>query len=101
MRNHVTKTTIYVLIMILGTLSVANAGALRFPSGSQQPLSQVLKYDGIWAAPGNVTLIKQLDGYVILQGKDKASTWWARCVINGNKLTCRVRWPGFVRQPEG
>ena len=89
MRNHVIKATIYVLIMMLGTLSVANAGAIKSASASEQPLTQVMKYDGIWAGPGNVTLIKQLDGYVILQGKDKASTWSARCVINGNKLACR------------
>lgn len=89
MRNFVIKNTVFVLFMFMGTFSIANAGAVRIPSVSQHSPVHEMKFDGVWVGPGNVTLIKQLEGYVILQGKDKASTWWARGVISGNKLTCR------------
>jgi len=72
---------------MLGSISTAIAGLVKLPPG--EATQQTLKFDGVWVGHGNITLIKQLDGYIILQGKDKVSTWWARGIINGNQVTCR------------
>jgi hypothetical protein len=54
-------------------------------AGAQTPT----KFEGIWAGPQNVTLIKELKGYAMLQGMDKMSAWSARCVADGDRLVCR------------
>ena len=90
MRNRVTRHMFLLWVILLATLSTASAD-LCCQAESSQPLPKS-SFDGIWLGPektGSVTLIKELRGYVILQGKDKASTWWARGVISGNTMICR------------
>ncbi|MBF0137017.1 MAG: hypothetical protein H7833_09075 [Magnetococcus sp. DMHC-1] len=59
-------------------------------AGIGQRQSSELKFDGVWiGGDTNVTLIKELNGYIIFQGKDHISTWSAKGVINGDKITCR------------
>lgn len=92
MRNRVTRHMFLVWVILLATLSTASAGLARVPPGSEQSTPAEKRFDGIWLGPektGSVTLIKELRGYVILQGKDKVSTWWARGVISGNTMICR------------
>jgi hypothetical protein len=58
-------------------------------SGSRNPGSNDLRFEGVWAKPGSVTLIKQFPKHLVLQGKDEASVWSARCVLGGGKAVCR------------
>jgi hypothetical protein len=89
MKNQILKQAILVLLTMLIFISVSIAGITKLPPGSETSTTQKMKFDGIWAGPANVTLIKELNGYIILQGKDQASTWLARGVINGNQIICR------------
>jgi len=57
--------------------------------GSVDTVKTGKSFDGVWKGQGNVTLIKQLKRYVILQGKDAQSTWSAKGVIKGKQLICR------------
>ena len=83
------KATFVATILLLGTISSSFASLSRSPSGSELTNSSELIFDGVWTGIGNVTLIKQFDGHVVLQGKDSVSTWSATGVINGNTVICR------------
>lgn len=87
MRNKTINRLILLFLFTLGLFSIAIAGIVN--TDIKHPDNQKLKIDGIWVGKGNVTLIKQFDGYVILQGKDEMSTWHAKGVINNNTVTCR------------
>ncbi|MEN8121545.1 MAG: DUF1987 domain-containing protein [Bacteroidota bacterium] len=83
----------YMLEEIIGYGDEANISIEKIPKSynleKESAIEKELMFDGIWIGSANVTLIKQLKGYVILQGKDKASTFSAHGVINGNELICR------------
>jgi hypothetical protein len=72
---------------------VAAAGAAlaaeEKPISPARALAQDLKFEGLWARPGSVTLIKQFHNFLALHGKDEASAWSARCVLGDAKATCR------------
>lgn len=93
MRNRVTRHMVLLLAILLGTLSTASASfEVVVRQDGEQSTPAEKRFDGIWVGPektGSVTLIKELRGEVILQGKDRMSTWWARGVINGNTMICR------------
>ena len=63
--------------------------ALAQDAGTRNPGTTDLRFEGVWAKPGSVTLIKQLPKHLVLQGKDEASVWSARCVLGGSKAVCR------------
>ena len=63
--------------------------ALAQDAGTRNPGTTDLRFEGVWAKPGSVTLIKQLPKHLVLQGKDEASVWSARCVLGGGKAVCR------------
>lgn len=46
-------------------------------------------FDGVWAKPGAVTLIKQFPKHLMLQGKDEAAAWSAQCMLSDGRGTCR------------
>lgn len=46
-------------------------------------------FDGVWAKPGAVTLIKQFPKHLMLQGKDEASAWSAQCMLADGRGSCR------------
>ncbi len=77
-----------VLSVLLAALSLP-AAAQTPTVGSRNPLAQDLRFEGVWARPGSVTLIKQFPKHLVLQGKDEASVWSARCVLGGGKAVCR------------
>lgn len=58
-------------------------------TGTRNPGTTDLRFEGVWAKPGSVTLIKQFPKHLVLQGKDEASVWSARCVLGGGKAVCR------------
>ena len=69
---------------------VACAGpAVAQDAGTRNPGTVDLRFEGVWAKPGSVTLIKQFAKHLVLQGKDEASVWSARCVLGGGKAVCR------------
>lgn len=84
-----------VMLLLLAYLLVNNVSAKKptnnedFEPGPIDTVNVTKKFDGVWKGPGNVTLIKQLKGYVILQGKDAQSTWLAKGVIKGEQIICR------------
>jgi len=88
MKNRAIKQIFILFFLLVGNILIVTAGFVESP-GNISPSEKAITFEGIWVGPGNVTLIKQLDGYVIFQGKDNISTWWARGVIDGNKITCR------------
>ncbi len=47
------------------------------------------RFEGVWAKPGAVTLIKQFPKHLMLQGKDEASAWSAQCMLAQGRGTCR------------
>ena len=63
--------------------------ALAQDAGTRNPGTTDLRFEGVWAKPGSVTLIKQFPKHLVLQGKDEASVWSARCVLGGGKAVCR------------
>lgn len=63
--------------------------ALAQYTGTRNPGATDLRFEGVWAKPGSVTLIKQFPKHLVLQGKDEASVWSARCVLGGGKPICR------------
>jgi hypothetical protein len=89
MRTFNIKGLFLSLLFAISISSIAHADIVRIPSDSGPSAKLEMTFDGIWVGPNNVTLIKQLDGYIVLQGKDSMSTWWARGVINGDTITCR------------
>lgn len=76
------------LLVLLAALSQP-AAAQTPMAGSRNPVAQDLRFEGVWARPGSVTLIKQFPKHLVLQGKDEASVWSARCVLGGGKAVCR------------
>ncbi len=71
-------------------LAAALPAAAQTPgASSRNPAAQDLRFEGVWARPGSVTLIKQFPKHLVLQGKDEASVWSARCVLGGGKAVCR------------
>jgi hypothetical protein len=82
-------------LRLAATAAFATFCALAMPlaqaqdSGSRNPGSNDLRFEGVWAKPGSVTLIKQFPKHLVLQGKDEASVWSARCVLGGGKAVCR------------
>jgi len=89
---HYDEDDEYMLEEISGYSEEANIAIEKIPKNFKQKkentIERELIFDGVWIGSSNVTLIKQLKGYVIFQGKDKATTWSARGVIKGNELTC-------------
>jgi len=69
-------------LLVLGTISIARINVVELRSPSQPSTQQELQFDGIGVGLDNVTLIRQLDGCVILQGKDHVPTWWAKGAIS-------------------
>lgn len=69
--------------------AVLPAAAQTPAAASRNPAAQDLRFEGVWARPGSVTLIKQFPKHLVLQGKDEASVWSARCVLGGGKAVCR------------
>ena len=63
--------------------------ALAQDAGTRNPDTTDLRFEGVWAKPGSVTLIKQIPKHLVLQGKDEASVWSASCVLGGGKAVCR------------
>jgi len=89
MANQFLKLTITICALAIGAdISTVTAGALQ-NRGGEQSSESAQKFDGVWVGRGNVTLVKGLKGYVILQGKDPTSTWSAKGIIHGNTLICR------------
>lgn len=76
-------------VLALLALFTLPAAAQAPASGSRNPGAQDLRFEGVWARPGSVTLIKQFPKHLVLQGKDEASVWSARCVLGGGKAVCR------------
>ena len=74
------------MIVHRGILTLATA-ALCATSVAQVPTGK--NFDGVWAGAANVTLIKEMKGILILQGKDPESTWSARCAKKGSTAICR------------
>ena len=70
-------------------LAVPAGPALAQDAGTRNPGTTNLRFEGVWAKPGSVTLIKQFPKHLVLQGKDEASVWSARCVLGGGKAVCR------------
>ena len=75
-------------------LAASLAASLAMPAvaqdaGTRNPGTTDLRFEGVWAKPGSVTLIKQFPKHLVLQGKDEASVWSARCVLGGGKAVCR------------
>mgnify|MGYP000037557273 CR=1 FL=1 len=68
---------------------MAYGPALAQDAGNRAPGTTDLRFEGVWAKPGSVTLIKQFPKHLVLQGKDEASVWSARCVLGGGKAVCR------------
>jgi len=93
MNKNFTKPALLLLALLLGTMPlVASAGIKRTADGqpgSEQSSVRETKFDGIWIGHGSNLLIKQFEGYIIFQGKDSASTWQAKGVINGDRILCR------------
>lgn len=88
MNNHIIKQSI-LLLLFVSPITYASIEIIKSPSDSSPTTQKKMKVDGVWVGKGNITLIKQLDGYVILQGKDQISTWSAKGIINKNKILCR------------
>ena len=65
----------------------AIVGGLLRPSQSTGKPAK--KFDGVWLGKGNVTLIKEFESYILLRGKDAASTWSATGIIQGSRVICR------------
>jgi hypothetical protein len=80
-----------ITIFLLNQFAIGNIQIKQsnFDFGPIDTVKTVKQFDGIWKGLANVTLIKELRGYVILQGKDAQSTWSAKCVIKENQLICR------------
>lgn len=74
---------------LLMSLAVLAGPALAQDAGTRNPGTTDLRFEGVWAKPGSVTLIKQFPKHLVLQGKDEASVWSARCVLGGGKAVCR------------
>jgi hypothetical protein len=74
---------------ILVAVAGAALAADDTPMSPGRPLAQDLKFEGLWARPGSVTLIKQFHNFLALHGKDEASAWSARCVLGAARATCR------------
>jgi hypothetical protein len=76
--------------LLLATALCALAGVAQAQdAGTRNPGTPDLRFEGVWAKPGSVTLIKQFPKHLVLQGKDEASVWSARCVLGGGKAVCR------------
>jgi len=71
--------------------TTANAGLGIDRSGKTSAGDKNQKFDGVWVGKFSVSIIKQLKGSVVLQGKDKGTTWSALGSIKGNTLICRGR----------
>ena len=90
MKNPLQRPRRGLLAMPLAALlTLAPALALAQDAGSRNPGTPDLRFEGVWAKPGSVTLIKQFPKHLVLQGKDEASVWSARCVLGGGKAVCR------------
>ena len=89
MKKQFLKQLVIVSATLACLISLAAATIVKVPAGSQQPEKKAVTFDGVWAGKGNITLIKQLDGFIILQGKDSTSTWSARGIIQGSTAVCR------------
>ena len=76
-------------LVAAGTLLQPTSGIAQDTSGTRNPTAQNLRFEGVWARPGSVTLIKQFPKHLVLQGKDEASVWSARCVLSGGNAVCR------------
>jgi len=74
---------------LAATLAVSAGPVLAQDTGTRNPGATDLRFEGVWAKPGSVTLIKQFPKHLVLQGKDEASVWSARCVLGGGKAICR------------
>lgn len=88
MNQPVQTTRPWRLLAALLTASLA-LPALAQDAGTRNPGTTDLRFEGVWAKPGSVTLIKQFPKHLVLQGKDEASVWSARCVLGGGKAVCR------------
>jgi len=90
------KTRLVVLSLTLCVVSslwatTATAGLDLTRSGETSARDKKQKFDGLWVGKLSVTIIKQLKGSVVLQGKDRGTTWSALGSIKGNTLICRGR----------
>ena len=90
---HYDEDDEYMLEEISGYSEEANIPIEKIPktynTEKENAIEKELIFDGTWLDSSNVALIKQLKGYVIIQGKNKKSTWSAHGVIEGNELICR------------
>lgn len=85
--NHLARRA--ALPMLAALLALSTLPALAQGTQNRNPGSADLRFEGVWAKPGSVTLIKQFPKHLVLQGKDEASVWSARCVLGGGKAVCR------------
>ncbi|MBX3602905.1 MAG: hypothetical protein KIS83_09445 [Rubrivivax sp.] len=77
-------STTRILRAALAALAAMAAGQAAAQSGAAPA-----GFDGVWAKPGAVTLIKQFPKHLMLQGKDEASAWSAQCMLAEGRGTCR------------
>lgn len=89
MKNPVQTLRPWRTLAVALPLAALLAPALAQDAGTRNPGSTDLRFEGVWAKPGSVTLIKQFPKHLVLQGKDEASVWSARCVLGGGKAVCR------------
>jgi hypothetical protein len=68
---------------------VSFAAAILMASFADAQVPTGKAFDGVWASAANITLIKEMRTYLIMQGKDAESTWSAHCVKKGASATCR------------
>jgi hypothetical protein len=70
-------------------LRAALAACAAAAAGHAAAQAAAQGFEGVWAKPGAVTLIKQFSKHLMLQGKDEASAWSAQCMLAQGRGTCR------------
>lgn len=81
------STTRILRAALAAAAALATGGALADPGVGGSGGGP--RFDGVWAKPGAVTLIKQFPKHLMLQGKDEASAWSAQCMLAEGRGTCR------------
>jgi hypothetical protein len=74
---------------LVAAAAIAAGSALAQGTGGSGGSGGGPAFDGVWAKPGAVTLIKQFPKHLMLQGKDEASAWSAQCMLSEGRGTCR------------
>ena len=89
MNRTVLLMSAIMLSPMINSHAIADIGTTQRVADVPAELNPIMKFEGVWVGPSNVTMIKELKGYVLLQGMDDQSAWSAKCVVDGNRLTCR------------